>query len=422
MKRRGRMHLTAATAALAVACLSPHLARSAESLPAFGMGLAPTAPEAYAALPGVKRYRSFLPAKVDLSDRFPPPGDQGQQGSCSAWATTYAARSFLMTREAGQAQLPAEAVMSPAFVFNQIRPGPDCLRGAALPAALELLKTKGAVPNAAFPYGDCTLRPTPELAAQAQRFRIADFQAVEHRNEQTGAVNREWRDPVVIDDIKGALVRGRPVVFGMKIPKDFTIPLMGFKGVYRSSERFNRWSPDSSDAMHAMTLVGYDDTKQAFKLINSWSQRWGDGGFMWIDYGTFKNLVGEAYVVEPRSIAPEAKPAVDPRQTRQAQMARVLDQPVCGRLRLSWQGDRPIIEGFARPEDGAAVRERAAALAPNLEWRGRATPFPACEAEVLLTEGLTKEGVQLGISRPSQPPLTASEVTLADDDLFSIEV
>jgi hypothetical protein len=143
---------------------------------------------------------------------------------------------------------------------------------------------------------------------------------------------------------------------------------------------------------------------------------------MWIDYGTFKNLVGEAYVVEPRSIAPEAKPAVDPRQTRQAQMARILDQPVCGRLRLSWQGDRPIIEGFARPEDGAAVRERAAALAPNLEWRVRATPFPACEAEMLLTEGQTREGEQLGISRPSQPLLTASEVTLAEDDLFSIEV
>ena len=40
------------------------------------------------------RFRAFLPAEVDLSAGFPPPGDQGQQSSCTAWAVGYALRSY----------------------------------------------------------------------------------------------------------------------------------------------------------------------------------------------------------------------------------------------------------------------------------------------------------------------------------------
>lgn len=41
---------------------------------------------------------------------------------------------------------------------------------------------------------------------------------------------------------------------------------------------------------HAICLVGWDDTKGAWLLKNSWGPRWGINGFMWIKYGT--SLVG----------------------------------------------------------------------------------------------------------------------------------
>lgn len=41
---------------------------------------------------------------------------------------------------------------------------------------------------------------------------------------------------------------------------------------------------------HAITLVGWDDTKNAWLLRNSWGTNWGEGGYMWIDYGS--NSVG----------------------------------------------------------------------------------------------------------------------------------
>jgi len=36
-----------------------------------------------------------------------------------------------------------------------------------------------------------------------------------------------------------------------------------------------------------MTLCGYDDTKSAFRIVNSWGTTWGDNGYLWVDYDYF---------------------------------------------------------------------------------------------------------------------------------------
>ena len=49
-------------------------------------------------------------------------------------------------------------------------------------------------------------------------------------------------------------------------------------------------SDNSSQPDHAILLVGWDDSKGAWLLKNSWSSQWGINGFMWIKYGV--NSVG----------------------------------------------------------------------------------------------------------------------------------
>ena len=49
---------------------------------------------------------------------------------------------------------------------------------------------------------------------------------------------------------------------------------------------------------HAMVVVGYDDEKAAFKILNSWGSDWGDRGCGWIAYARFATVVKEAYVVK----------------------------------------------------------------------------------------------------------------------------
>jgi cathepsin L len=41
---------------------------------------------------------------------------------------------------------------------------------------------------------------------------------------------------------------------------------------------------------HVVTLVGWDDSKMAWRIKNSWGTDWGEAGFGWVKYGS--NLIG----------------------------------------------------------------------------------------------------------------------------------
>ena len=46
-----------------------------------------------------------------------------------------------------------------------------------------------------------------------------------------------------------------------------------------------------------MVIIGYDDSKGSFRVLNSWSTGWADHGEAWIDYNFFmNNAEGDGYV------------------------------------------------------------------------------------------------------------------------------
>jgi len=172
----------------------------------------------------------------------------------------------------GQPRNHTQAIPSPAYIYGAIKPAGDCDTGSLITRALNLLAQDGAVSLARHPYND-RVCPAPSRVSSAQ-FRIAGWRAV-----TIG----------VIDDAKGALAKGHPVIIGSAITKDFT-RLRG-DAVWRGEgERI--------PGGHAMTLVGYDERRQAFKVINSWGTRWGDGGFGWIGYEAYRAFVRQAYVMD----------------------------------------------------------------------------------------------------------------------------
>jgi C1A family cysteine protease len=55
--------------------------------------------------------------------------------------------------------------------------------------------------------------------------------------------------------------------------------------------RNNTGSPN-----HAICLMGWDDSRGAWRLKNSWGTGWGESGFMWIKYGVSRVGYGANYV------------------------------------------------------------------------------------------------------------------------------
>jgi len=52
-----------------------------------------------------------------------------------------------------------------------------------------------------------------------------------------------------------------------------------------------------NDVNHAITIVGWDDNKKAYLVKNSWGPAWGEGGYIWVEYGCNNIGYGAAWVV-----------------------------------------------------------------------------------------------------------------------------
>lgn len=255
---------------VAILTLSLPSVASAGSSP-FKFGYIPLDQAVFDQQPKVPRYRAFLPVSVDLSKHFPTPGMQSAE-SCTGWAVGYAARSYYAATLEKRNVRRSQNVPSPSYIYNAIRDPKNCASGSLILDALSLL-AKGSLSAQEFPSDlECRI-PTKAERGRALDFRIKRWLAV---------------DPRQIDDVKGQLALGNPVIFGIYVGESFE-RLKG-KNVYRGE--------DKTTLAHAMTVVGYDDQRQALKIINSWGTLWGDNGFGWIDYETFKKSSGEAYIIE----------------------------------------------------------------------------------------------------------------------------
>lgn len=288
-------------ASLCIVLFATFLASHASAEELRFYGYIPTDAATLKSFSMVRRYRSFLPEKVDLSSRFPTPGQQGNLGACVPWAVGYAARSYYAHTFEGRKRNSKKDIPSPSFIYNVIRDPDDCKAGSKFLDAFELLR-KGSLSLAEYPYRAICTKPDKKLQDKAEDFKIQDYTAVDHE---------------VIDDVKGQLAQGNPVVFGIMVNPRFE-KLRGAR-VYKSA------TDDKTPFAHAMTAVGYDERKQAIKVINSWGTGWGDRGFGWISYDTFARHADEAYIIrvdenlsppEPELVAelpiPVPKPIVKP--------------------------------------------------------------------------------------------------------------
>ena len=218
-------------------------------------------------LPGIK---AFPPAV--LLD-MPVPGDQGKQPSCGAWAAVYGAGSYYIHLNTGKPYSDSE-ILSPAFVFNQVPKGAGGT--AAFIDNLNLFQAEGACSLKSMPYNDNDYSTKPD---SAQHYEAA-------KNKIKG-----WEkiDPHNLLLLKKELYQKKPVIFFIATDEGFN----KIRYPFTWKERRGRLGE-----IHSMLITGYDDSRNAFLVMNSWGTSWGDRGFVWIDYQFFlKNATPKAYIL-----------------------------------------------------------------------------------------------------------------------------
>ncbi len=204
----------------------------------------------------------------------PPIRDQGDCGSCWAFSTVALLESQILFHDHITKDLSEQYLLSCntddfdcdggwfAHDYHdwKIPPGE--------PAA-------GAVYEADFPYVGWE---KPCSAPHTHHERIASWEYV----------NEEWSN-LDVAAIKDAIIQHGPVATGICVGGEFH-DYDG--GIFNTNE--------CGTLNHAVVLVGWDDTagtNGAWRLRNSWGTGWGEGGYMWIEYGTSDVGYAANYVV-----------------------------------------------------------------------------------------------------------------------------
>ena len=247
----------------------------------FGTGLVPLPAEEYKALPlALTPMSGELPVKVSLKKWLPPIGNQGQQGSCVGWATGYYLKSYHENKERGS----SDFTYSPSYIYNQIRlDKTTCRNGSYIRDALNLINAQGDASLSDFGYNQlsCNILPTNEDKKSAAHARISSWNTI---------------DPKNLISLKAHLAQGKPLVIGMAVDNQFQS--------YRGGV-FNTLNLGIGQGGHAMLAVGYDDSKSAFLVVNSWGENWGENGFGWISYAYWQKHVSEVYSTQDIINEPE---------------------------------------------------------------------------------------------------------------------
>ncbi|HET6488081.1 MAG TPA: C1 family peptidase, partial [Spirochaetia bacterium] len=114
---------------------------------------------------------------------------------------------------------------------------------------------------------------SPQAVREAAHYRISQWSSINQGSVQ---------------EMKSFLAEGVPIVAGLRVYQDF-----------RDLDRDNPvYDNDAGQRMadHAVVIIGYDDDRSAFEVLNSWGTSWGIDGYGWIAYDFTLSVIQEAYV------------------------------------------------------------------------------------------------------------------------------
>jgi C1A family cysteine protease len=205
-----------------------------------------------------------LPAKVDWRSRVDVVYDQGTIGSCVANGTS-AAVKVIYKRATGLNFNPSRLfIYYNGRVMHGLKANEDT--GLSVTEGYRSVDKYSACDEALWKYDRklFPLKPSPEAYAAANR--LPTFQYAVLDND--------------INQLKRCLADGYFITFGAALFSSF----MSAGTARTGNVTVPNPAKESRAGGHCMCIVGYDDARKVFIVLNSWSSRWGDKGFCYFPY------------------------------------------------------------------------------------------------------------------------------------------
>ena len=245
-----------------------------------------------------------LPSEVDnsQSEYFPAVGDQKGLGSCVAFAQAYYQFTYHMNKARGIKTTP-ENTFAPKFLYNITNKGIN--DGLHYDSAYRFLQGYGCAPASLVSYDDTEYLnwfADEGIWREAMRYRVEsyyEFAEVGILEEGTQITSADDTDLLAI---KTALHNGDILTYSTLASSWGMTNLKTNPDAPENNKYPNEYAVKGLVDIiggHRMALVGYNDKiwidvnennkvdageTGAFKVVNSWSEGYGNKGFCWVAY------------------------------------------------------------------------------------------------------------------------------------------
>lgn len=216
--------------------------------------------------------------------QVPTAFNQYSLGSCVSCATAMQ-KSVLDHTKMGIAYPNNSIIYSPSYLFNQCHLSSNCGDGSYCTANLNVLLHQGDCLLADMPYTtDCSLLPLQTQINAASNHKISQYSRI---------------NPIDVGSIKQFIYAGTPVILAFSV--DDIID-----ATHSSDWTWDHFGNANNNLGHCVLIYGWDDSRNAVRILNSWGDGWADHGSFWIDYNflnsgithTGARVFYEAYVIQ----------------------------------------------------------------------------------------------------------------------------
>jgi len=198
--------------------------------------------------------------------------DQGLLGSCTAQAFAASYRILAAAQNKDINFLPSRLYfyyyerVSEGTVSNDV--GADIIDG------LQYAYLKGVCSETLWPYNILNFSLKP--------IKICDDDALNHKISSyiTIPINNN-----LLNNIRKVICNKQPVQIAVSVYDSFELNSVAASGLVP----LPNFRKEHYLGGHELCLIGYDDTKQLFTVLNSWGTDWGDNGLCYFPYAYLLN-------------------------------------------------------------------------------------------------------------------------------------
>lgn len=212
-----------------------------------------------------------VPSELDYSKDMTVVRDQGNEGTCVAFASVVGVKEYQDTKE-----YKKSIGLSPRYLYSLCKEidGIPNEEGTYPRIAMKVLLNNGVCPESYWPYKPYQNdKPKKDADTKAKVYRINAYARLK-----------------ALMEMKRSLIVNGPFLAGVQVFRSWFTKKALSKGLIPMPGK-----DDILEGGHAICIVGYNDTQKLFKFKNSWGSQWGDKGYGYLYYDYMKKYCMDAW-------------------------------------------------------------------------------------------------------------------------------